>query len=584
MGGYTWQWWEIEELKKLKQGVPFEEVTKLLSHRTEKAVHLKAFKIGYLSEKHIWTNWEDQIIKENFPVKTAREIALMLDHRSKHSVQQRIRQLGIQGEQWACKHSANNEFFSQPNILNAYWAGFIAADGCIAEHKECSTKILMISITQGDRYLLERFASDTEFTGSVRLDKVKDSIINGRKLNVKPTVSISVSCAQKWFVDLERNFKITPRKSLTLQPPGNLDQECSLAYIKGFFDGDGCAHLRKNGYFNMVFYGTFECLTWIKTICNEIAPQYTDNWRIKRRKTAGVFQRDKIFNYCIGEYRAEILAKKLLKLELPGMARKWDKIQEHLNRKQQEFERVRQETQLYIFDPSKVYLGRLCRKGHDYEDTGKSLRRVGHGSCVRCQQISSQVKDPLVPIKFWIEQTKNIRPDIDIHKFYLGTLCSRDHEFENTGYSFRRLSNRVCLKCEEVNRKAKDAQKLIKSQRPSREQSLKSKIEYTKIISPEIDTNQFYLATLCKQKHEYNATGKSLRRVSGGDCVDCKGKRHFVKVQQFLDAYESGKYSVEIDTDKYWLGECCKEKHDYQGTGLSLRDQKFNYCIECRNL
>jgi len=451
-------------------------------------------------------------------------------------------------------------------------------NGLIVEHKDCTTKSLKISITQGDRYLLERFLSDTEFTGSVSLDQAKESIINGRKLNVKPTVSISVSCAQEWFVDLEKNFKITPRKSLTLQPPENLDRECSLAYIKGFFDGDGCAHIRKNGYLNIVFYGTFECLTWIQLICDEIAPNYTDDWRDRQRKTANVFQRDKIFNYCIGEYRAEILAKEILKLDIPGMKRKWDKIQEHLNKREQEFDKIRQETQVYIFDSSKVYLGRLCKKGHDYLGTGKSLRRVGHGTCVICGQINSQVKEPLVPIKFWIEQTKTLRPDIDINKFYLGSLCSKEHNFEG----LRRLSSRICLQCEEVKRKAKDEQRLIHSKKPNHQQSLSSQIEHTKIVAPEIDTSQFYLATLCKHKHEYAATGKSLRRIIGGDCVECKGQRHLIKVQQFLHAYKAGKYSVEIDVDKYWLGELCKEKHNYQGTGLSLREQKFNYCVECR--
>jgi len=582
MGGYVWQWWEIAELQKLREGVSFEEVAKALSHRTKKSVHLKAFKMGYLPERHIWTDWEDRAIRENFPAKTAREIACMLDSRSKHSVQQRIRQLGIQGEQWACIHSANRHFFAEPNILNSYWAGFIAADGCIAEHKNCVTKNLIISITAGDRYLLERFAIDTGFTGSVREEKAKESFINGKRLNAKPTVSISISCAQEWFSDLEKNFKITPRKSLTLQPPHHLNKECSLAYIKGFFDGDGCAHFRKTGYLNMVFYGTMECLTWIKSICDEVAPHYTDEWRTRQRKTAEVSQKEKIFNYCIGEYRAENLAREILNLDIPEMPRKWDKIREHLKKKAKEFEQLRQDTQVYIFDSSKVYLGRLCRRGHDYQSTGKSLRRVGHGSCIRCHQMTAGVKEPLVPIKFWIEQTLSIRPNIDTTKFYLGALCNKGHDFENTEHSLRRISNRICLQCEEANRKARDAQRLMQPGKPNFEQSLQSKIEYTKVLTPEVDTYQFYLATLCKQKHEYKSTGKSLRRIIGGDCVECKGQRHLVKVQKFLDDYKAGKFHIEVDLEKYWLGELCKAKHNYKGTGLSLRDQKFNYCVECR--
>ncbi|WP_160295997.1 HNH endonuclease [Aliterella atlantica] len=38
------------------------------------------------------------------------------------------------------------------------------------------------------------------------------------------------------------------------------------------------------------------------------------------------------------------------------------------------------------FDPEKVYLGSLCKYGHDYQDTGKSLRFKKTGICKECSR------------------------------------------------------------------------------------------------------------------------------------------------------------------------------------------------------
>ncbi len=47
-----------------------------------------------------------------------------------------------------------------------------------------------------------------------------------------------------------------------------------------------------------------------------------------------------------------------------------------------------------MFDESKYYLGKLCKRGHEYEGTGKSLRRLGYkggsrrdGRCPKCIHI-----------------------------------------------------------------------------------------------------------------------------------------------------------------------------------------------------
>jgi hypothetical protein len=49
--------------------------------------------------------------------------------------------------------------------------------------------------------------------------------------------------------------------------------------------------------------------------------------------------------------------------------------------------------QLYEFDKSKYYLGELCRRGHDWNETGSSMRRKKKGkdkggNCVECSSIT----------------------------------------------------------------------------------------------------------------------------------------------------------------------------------------------------
>ncbi|BAS59852.1 hypothetical protein NIES2135_21090 [Leptolyngbya boryana NIES-2135] len=449
MGGKLWEGWEMQVLRDNCGKMSIEEVAALLPHRTVKGVHLRAFKVGLLPDKNYWTEQEDQILRDNFPHKTATQIKRMLSGRTLAAIQKRICEIGVSGERWACKHSANRQFFAQPNILNSYWAGLIAADGCVTDRDDCSTKVLMISLTESDGYLLEQFAKDVEFTGDVAIRKARDrKMADGRRLRARPESVLSISCTQEWFPDLEKHFNITPRKSLTLKPPNNLNLDCSLAYIKGFLDGDGCVHIRKNGRMNFTFCGTLECLSWIKSVCDEVAPQYTDEWRTKKRPLAQLIQKGKIYNYMIGDYRAELLAKEILRLDIPGMRRKWDKVQANFDLKQQRLEELRTPVMVHTFDPSRVYLGRLCKRGHDYQGTGQSLRRVGHGSCVKCGQECQGVKKPMVPVAYWLELTSKLFPDLDGTPYRIGDVCRRGHEYNLSGYGLRYRSSRGCVQCE----------------------------------------------------------------------------------------------------------------------------------------
>ena len=45
------------------------------------------------------------------------------------------------------------------------------------------------------------------------------------------------------------------------------------------------------------------------------------------------------------------------------------------------------------FDPTKFYLSDLCKRGHDYQGTGKSLLRKSNANCVECQRALRRARD-----------------------------------------------------------------------------------------------------------------------------------------------------------------------------------------------
>lgn len=162
------------------------------------------------------------------------------------------------------KYFCNDSFFAIPNPINSYWAGFIAADGSIDKRDSR----LAIELGIKDEIILQTFKTQIEYTGIISYTKTKRDNI------VQPRINIF---SKKIVNDLNNNFNITPRKSLTLKPPNNLDKDCTEAFIKGYIDGDGCFYLAKDyhrgtGNFipHLSILGTFEILSWIQNYINTL--------------------------------------------------------------------------------------------------------------------------------------------------------------------------------------------------------------------------------------------------------------------------------------------------------------------------
>lgn len=100
-------------------------------------------------------------------------------------------------------------------------------------------------------------------------------------------------------------------------------------------------------------------------------------------------------------------------------------------------------------DLGETYLGSLCRRGHD-DGTGRSVRRAKDGHCVECSRLRRSN-----PSEY--RRTRKT-PYVGT---YLGSLCKRGHDHEGTGQSLRYTSG-TCVECDAVLRRSKPKKRSAK--------------------------------------------------------------------------------------------------------------------------
>lgn len=203
------------------------------------------------------------------------------------------------------KYFHNQIFFNNPNMLNCYWAGFIGADGSISNTNNC----LKIGLAEKDTNHLTRFKNDIEFTGPISYrSKTKSS-------------EIQIYGAQTLIYDLENCFNIVSNKSLTLKPPVELmfyDKELIKSYIVGYIDGDGCIKFDKRDktFILDLYSGSLRIIKWFKYFLELEYP-------LKDKK---IYSYGNGHLYRLQGKQALIVLSDLNKLDVPKLARKWDKL------------------------------------------------------------------------------------------------------------------------------------------------------------------------------------------------------------------------------------------------------------------
>ncbi len=206
------------------------------------------------------------------------------------------------------KYEKDHDFFFQPNLENSYWAGLLAADGWIRPESAGKTiNQVGISLKSADSHLLESFREAAGYTGVIR-EYNADGF---------PQAELRISGVPQWISDLQYHWNLTPRKTLTLQPPNEslLTQGQLMAFHVGLIEGDG--HICIKG-------GTLKIE--MVTASEDFADWLEQSWaKIARAQPSRYLHKNGTAHY-VGLFGANArrLCSKLMATKTHRLMRKWD--------------------------------------------------------------------------------------------------------------------------------------------------------------------------------------------------------------------------------------------------------------------
>jgi hypothetical protein len=211
------------------------------------------------------------------------------------------------------KYRLDETIFLNDNEEVYYYAGLLAADGCLFKVSKKSKRI-SLTLHERDISTLRNFKNFLKYDGNILFYR-------------KIYPYISITGAKKLTSILEKKFNIVENKSLIYNPPNINKLNLALAFIIGYIDGDGCIYKPKtNNSYQLHILGTQKMLDFICNTFKIIEPSFnlkprqscSKNNLVKTLALCGNFKSDK--------YKYKNILKALLKINVPKMERKWNKI------------------------------------------------------------------------------------------------------------------------------------------------------------------------------------------------------------------------------------------------------------------
>jgi len=125
----------------------------------------------------------------------------------------------------------NHLFFAREIPESFYWAGFIAADGCVFENKNGS-KYTRLALSIKDLEHINLFKNTVRYGGKISITSKTDDY------GKRSFAGIAIYSKQ-WFQDLSK-FNIVPNKTFIYKMPEWLkSHEYLHHFLRGYVDGDG---------------------------------------------------------------------------------------------------------------------------------------------------------------------------------------------------------------------------------------------------------------------------------------------------------------------------------------------------------
>lgn len=253
----------------------------------------------------MWSEEEKSCLKDNYLNLSIEEMLELLPGKGDRAIYEMARRMGIKKS-----GTYDRDCFSIINITSSYWAGFLAADGCISDNGDIQVKLQgkdidhlrILNSFMGRNIPVREYIRDTNY---------------GESYNTCQMYFRAKEIAK----NLSSNYGIGPRKSLTLEAPGWLSNNDALAFIKGYIDGDGFIGLPEGfSYLRLEVLGTLELLEWIKGIVDFLSGHLR---RVKKSSNIRCREDNNVYIYQVGGKQAEAFLSILYNLDTPFLARKW---------------------------------------------------------------------------------------------------------------------------------------------------------------------------------------------------------------------------------------------------------------------
>lgn len=155
--------------------------------------------------------------------------------------------------------SDHNYFENIDTEGKAYFLGLLIADGSIIKNKNNYNHSIRLELQESDKYIIEKFGEEINYTGSF----------------VKTKCGYSISfTSQKMSEDLGK-YGVVKNKTYVGTYLPVIDEKLMPHLIRGIFDGDGTVYLSKDKSFNWGFYGS-------DLICNQIQDYLSEHLNFKK--------------------------------------------------------------------------------------------------------------------------------------------------------------------------------------------------------------------------------------------------------------------------------------------------------------
>ena len=191
-----------------------------------------------MNSKELQENFDD--IKDMYlnQNKTPQEIANIYNSK-RYQINYLLEKHGIQKtiSESRRKYYLNEQYFDEINTSNkAYILGFLYADGYI----NLINNTIVLSLSYEDKDILEDIRTE------IGCDKPLFENYYTNKEDRVERHMISLILASKYMCESIQKWGLVPNKTFTIEFPDFLQDELISHFIRGYFDGDGCACICKD--------------------------------------------------------------------------------------------------------------------------------------------------------------------------------------------------------------------------------------------------------------------------------------------------------------------------------------------------